>query len=119
MYKWLVVEVWQFSVIQVSTVIHNTYALIDTDVQPPFTEQPGPKVPPSCETLKDCFSLFFDDNLLQYIVNETNTHAQKKLAAMQVEIIHVVHELDALHVKIYLTECCRYHGIGNPSPTMR
>ena len=63
------------------------YTLIDTDVQPtsaPFTEQPGPKVPPSCETPKDCFSLFFDDNLLQYIVDQTNTYAQKKLAAMQV-----------------------------------
>jgi hypothetical protein len=62
-------------------------------VQPtdaPFTEQPGPKVPPSCETPEDCFSLFFDDNLLQYIVDQTNTYAQKKLAAMQVKII-VIH----------------------------
>ena len=69
---------------------------IDTDMQPtsaPFTEQPGPKVPPSCESPEDYFSLFFDDNLLQYIVDQTNAYARKKLAAMQVVriIIHFVH----------------------------
>ena len=26
---------------------------------PPFTEQPGPKVPPSSKIPEDCFSLFF------------------------------------------------------------
>ena len=66
------------------------YANVDNDMQPTsalLTEQPGPKVPPSCEIPEDCFSLF-DDNLLQYIVDQTNAYAQKKLAAMQVEIIH-------------------------------
>ena len=65
------------------------YNNVDNDVQPtsaPFTEQAGPKVSPTCETPEDCFSLFFDDNLLQYIVDQTNAYAQKKLAAMQVEI---------------------------------
>ena len=78
---------WQLLVIQISTIVHKNM-LIDTDMQPtsaPFTEQPGPKVPPSCETPEDCFYLFFDDNLLQYIVDQTNTYAQKKLAAIQVE----------------------------------
>ena len=55
--------------------------------------KPGPKVPPSCESPEDCFSLFFDDNLLQYIVDQMNVYARKKLATMQVErsIIHFVH----------------------------
>ena len=52
----------------------------------PFTEQARPKVPP-CETLEDCFSLFFDDNLILYIVNQTNTYGQKKIAGMQVDIL--------------------------------
>ena len=92
----------------------------------PTSATARPKVPLLCETPEDCFSLFFDDIVLQYITDHTNTYAQKKLAAMQVEIIiiHVVHELDALHVKTYLIECCRYqinpyNGIGNPSPRTR
>ena len=47
-------------------------------------EQPGPKVPPSCQTPEDCFSLFFDDTLLQYLVDTTNTYVQKKLATMTI-----------------------------------
>ena len=77
-------------------------------ISAPFTEKPGPKGPLSCETPEDCSSLFFDDNLLQYIADQTNTYAQKKLAAMQVEMI-IIHELDALHVKTYPIECCKYH----------
>ena len=50
----------------------------------PFTEQPGPKVPPSCQTPEDCFSLFFDYMLLQYLVDTTNTYAQKKLSTMTI-----------------------------------
>ena len=67
--------------------MHNNNNNTD-DEQPtsvPFTEQAGPKVPPSCETPEDCFSLFFDDNLLQYIVDQTNAYAEKKIAGMQVE----------------------------------
>ena len=48
----------------------------------PFTEQPGPKIPPSCETPEDCFSLCLDNTLLQYLVDTTNTNTQKKLATM-------------------------------------
>ena len=65
--------------------IQNWHTNVDTDVQPtsaPFTEQPGPDV---CESPENCFSLFFNDNLLQHIVNQTNIYAQKKIAAMQVE----------------------------------
>lgn len=47
-------------------------------------EQPGPNVPPSCQTPEDCFSLFFDNSLLQHVVEATNRYAEKKLAAMTI-----------------------------------
>ena len=50
----------------------------------PFSEQPGPKVPPSCQSPEDCFSLFFDNSLLQYLVDTTNCYAEKKLATMTI-----------------------------------
>ena len=64
--------------------------ITDSYVQPTstlFTEQARPKIQPSCETPEDCFSLFFDDNLIQYIVDQTNTYARKKIAGMQVDIL--------------------------------
>ena len=69
-------------------------------------------------------SPFFDDHLLQYIVDQTNAYAQKKLAAMQVEIFIILYVQCNVHVQTYLTECCRYHlspftGIGSPSPRTR
>lgn len=46
---------------------------------------PGPNVDPtSCTTPEDCFGLFFDDNLLDYLTAQTNLYAQKKISAMQV-----------------------------------
>ena len=47
----------------------------------PFIEQSGPKVPPSCQ---DCLSLVFDDTLLQYLADNTNTYAMKQLATMTI-----------------------------------
>ena len=38
----------------------------------PFTPQPGPNISPSCESPEDCFALFFDDALLDYIIDNTN-----------------------------------------------
>ena len=89
-----------------------------------FTEQPGPKVSPSCEAPEDCFTLFFFFHLLQYMVDQTNAYTQKKLAAMQVEIFIIICVQCNVHVQTYLTECCRYHlgpftGIGSPSPRTR
>ena len=48
----------------------------------PFTEDPGPKVQPSCQTPEDCFSLFFGDDMLRYLVEKTNAYAEKKLSTM-------------------------------------
>ena len=42
------------------------------------------------------FSLFFDDNLLQYIVDQTNAYAQKKLAAMQVKIFKIMYNVTCM-----------------------
>ena len=49
----------------------------------PFTPQPGPNVSPSCESPEDCFALFFDDVLLDYIVDNTNKYVEKKIASMR------------------------------------
>ena len=40
-----------------------------------FTPQAGPKVSPSVKTPEDCFSLFFDDILIDFIVDNTNRYA--------------------------------------------
>ena len=80
--KCLVVDKSRYSDNKVLSQRHAcTSNTTDTDIQPPpanFTEQAGPKVPFSCETPQDCFSLFFDDNLLQYIADQ---YAQKKVAS--------------------------------------
>ena len=47
-----------------------------------FTPRPGPNVSPSCKSPEDCFALFFDDALLDYIINGTNEYAEKKIASM-------------------------------------
>ena len=47
-----------------------------------FTAQPGPKVDTSCKTPEEFFSIFFDDNLLDFIVENTNKYAQK-MSSMQ------------------------------------
>ena len=49
----------------------------------PFTPQPCPNLSPSCESPGDCFALFFDDALLDYMVNNTNKYAEKKIASMR------------------------------------
>ena len=41
-------------------------------------------VPPSVQTPEECFSLFFDDNLWQYLVDKTNEYAAKKLSEMTI-----------------------------------
>ena len=41
-------------------------------------------MPPSCQTPEDCFSLFFGDTMLQYLVDTTNAYADKKLSTMTV-----------------------------------
>ena len=48
-----------------------------------FTPQSGPKVSPNVKTPEECFALFFDDSLLDYIVDCTNEYAQKKIAAKE------------------------------------
>ena len=48
-----------------------------------FTPHSGPKVSPSVKTPEECFALFFDDSLLDYILDCTNEHAQKKIAAKE------------------------------------
>ena len=48
-----------------------------------FTAQPGPKVDTSCKTPEECFSIFLDDNLLDFIVENTNKYAQIKMSCMQ------------------------------------
>ena len=64
---------------------NSLYTVYDTaPAAQPYTEQPGPKVPASCQTPEDCFSLFFDDILLQYLVDTTNSYAEKKLATMTI-----------------------------------
>ena len=88
LYKWMVVNEGRCGSNNFLFTNKHIYTNVDSDEQPtsaPFTAQAGPNVPSSCETPQDCFSLFFDDNLLQYIVQQTNTYAQKKIAAMQVE----------------------------------
>ncbi len=57
----------------------NNYLITD-DTEPahlPFTETPGPNVPHSCQTPEDCFSLFFDGSLWQFLVDTTNTYADR------------------------------------------
>ena len=44
--------------------------------------QSGVQVPPSVQTPEQCFSLFFDDNLWQYLVDGTNEYAAKKISEM-------------------------------------
>ena len=48
-----------------------------------FIPEPGPNVPLSCKTPEDCFSLFFRDSLLDYLVDKTNVYAQRKLSSSQ------------------------------------
>lgn len=60
---------------------------VESDDTPPpaaiFTPRPGPNVPPSCRSPEDCFALFFDDALLDYLVDNTNKYAEKKIASMR------------------------------------
>ena len=73
-------------------VIHNysidatiIILLIGTDTAPvarPYTEQHGPHIPHSCRTPEQCFAVFFDDSLWQFLVNWTNEYAQKKISSM-------------------------------------
>ena len=75
-------------------VIHNystdatiIILLIGADTAPvarPYTEQRGPHVPPTCRTPEQCFALFFDDSLWQFLVEQTNAYAQRKIASMTV-----------------------------------
>lgn len=50
----------------------------------PFLEQPGPNVLATCQSPENYFSLFFDDTMLQYLVNTTSTYADKKLATITI-----------------------------------
>ena len=45
----------------------------------PYTEQHGPRVPLSCRTPEQCFAVFFDNSLWQFLVDRTNEYAQKKI----------------------------------------
>ena len=46
-----------------------------------FTQQSGPKVSASIKTPEECFSLFFDTALLDFIVDNTNKYAQKRISS--------------------------------------
>jgi hypothetical protein len=60
------------------TILFTFSSIADTPPQATtFTPAPGPNVPPSCNTPEDCFSLFFDDALFNYLVQKTNEYAQK------------------------------------------
>ena len=50
-----------------------------------FTPQSGPKVSPNVKSPEECFALFFDDSLLDYIVDCTNEYAQK-IAAKELTV---------------------------------
>lgn len=68
--------------------LYNTWTanLFTGDLPPSvsaFTPQPGPNVPPTCETPEDFFSLFFDDDLLKYIKDNTNEYAEHKISTMR------------------------------------
>ena len=63
----------------------NAYlsAIADTPPTPaPFTQHPGPTVSSTVQSPEDCFSLFFDDALVDFLVEQTNRYAQK-ISGMQ------------------------------------
>lgn len=89
LYKWKVIDQGIYHVKQLVTISENviTTPLADSDLQPThaqFTEHEGPNVSSTCHTPMDYFSLFFSDNLLQYITEQTNLYARKRIVAMQV-----------------------------------
>lgn len=49
-----------------------------------FHEDPGNHAPTSCTTPEDCFSLFFNSTLWNFLVTQTNKYAEKKISEMQV-----------------------------------
>ena len=59
---------------------------LTADTEPchlPFIEPSGVHIPPSCRTPEDCFSLFFDDQLWQFLVDNTNLYASQKIRSMR------------------------------------
>lgn len=51
-----------------------------------FRETPGSNVGGSCQTPEECFSLFFSDDVWQFLVDNTNEYAAHKIGAMQVSM---------------------------------
>ena len=49
-----------------------------------FRETPGSTVDDSCQTPEECFSLFFSDEVWQFLVDNTNEYAANKIGTMQV-----------------------------------
>lgn len=49
-------------------------------------EVPGPTVSQTLQSPEECFGLFFDDNLLEYITTQTNRFAEKMLQSRQAKM---------------------------------
>ena len=65
-------------------VLYNFPSIADTPPQAAtFTPTLSPNVQSSCRTPEQCFSLFFDDALFDYLVCKTKEYAQEKLTSSQ------------------------------------
>ena len=45
----------------------------------PFTKKAGPNVPSTCQSPEDYFALVFDEQLWQFLVDQTNLYAAQKV----------------------------------------
>ena len=69
-----------------STWIYSSLFIDDQAPVPvPFTNSPGITIDSStCKTPLECFSLFFNDKICQYIADNTNQYATEKGGAVNV-----------------------------------